>query len=271
MEHPPSDRGFTLVEMAIVILVIGLLLSALMLADEYTARARLSQTVSAVQSYASATAIFLDRYSGLPGDLRDASRRIPGCLSAAACDAPSGSPGAGDGVVGLPGAITQHQTSGAAAERETVLFWSHLALTGLIGGLAPLSAPDIAWGQTHPAAPVGGGFHVKHADGGLTHPLPGWPPLADQPSGTFVVLQRGIGDDLVPAIPGKQVLRPRDAAWIDRKLDDGGPVKGGVVAYGPAAVMGAADACLEWPAVDLATYAERSRGQDCGLAFRIAP
>ena len=175
----------------------------------------------------------------------------------------------------MPGAITQHQTSAVAPEIETVLFWAHLTLTDLIGGIAdPRSDPpasELAWGQTHPSAPTGGGFHVKHADGGLTHPLPGWPPLAKQPSGTFLVLQPAVAEDLVPAVSRSQVLDPREAAAIDRKIDDGDPYDGAVVGYGTLSLALTGGGCFTWSAVDAGDYAEGRASKDCGLAFRIAP
>ena len=269
--------GFSLVELAVVVLVIGVLLGGVLGVQEIRQNARLTATIMQVKSYGAATAIFLDRFGALPGDLRGAAQRLPGCESGrGVCEAASAAGTTGDGNVGVPGAITRHQTQGAVpAEGETMLFWAHLLLTDLIASVsdtyASPSVPVIAWGESHPAAPVGGGFHVKDADGGVTSPLPGWPPGANQPTGTFVVLQRNIASDLAPLQPGKQILTAREAARIDRKMDDGDPFKGSVVGYGSVSLMVGGLGCFAWTAVDRGVYDASHRGYDCGLAFGIAP
>ena len=268
--------GLTLVELAVAILVVGLLIAGAAGAMGLRTRIGLLATVSDVQTIGAATAVFVDRYGALPGDLADAAAKIPNCDATRPCGSIDMTGSSGDGDVGNRGAITRHQTAGGTqAEFETVLFWSHLLLTDLIGELdQKLSSEDvssIAWGTSHPSAPVGGGFHVKDANGGVEHPLPGWPPGAQQPSGTFLVLQPKVSEDLVPARAGSQVLNSSQAIWIDRKIDDGNPFDGYVVGYGTTTTMLAGAGCISWTSVDRGFYDEASRGRSCGLAFRIAP
>lgn len=277
MERDRPPYGFTLVELAIVVTIVGLLLGSVLGFQRIRANAALVATIRDVSSYGSATAVFLDRYGALPGDLREAGRRIPGCPGASSsCEADPAASTTGDGNVGLPGRPTRHQTAGGQpAERETVLFWSHLLLSGLISGVTDAyvssAAPVIAWGDTHPAAPVGGGFHVKDADGGTSDPLPGWPPGAHQPTGTLLLLQPEVGGNLVPVARNSQVLDPGTAAAIDRKIDDGDPFDGTVLGYGTVALPLTGGGCFAWTAVDRGVYDEKRSDRDCGLAFRIAP
>lgn len=274
MEPRTRTYGFTLAELAVAMAIVGLLLGAVIAAKRLQENSAILATVSDVSSYGAATAAFVDRYGALPGDLRAAADKIPGCETRLGCEADREAPTTGDGNVGRPGRITRHQTAGSEpAERETVLFWKHLRLSGLIRGLdgstSETSPP--AWGVTHPAAPVGGGFHAKDADGGVTDPLPGWPPSAPQPTGTYLVLQPEVAGHLVPAQPGSQALTAGQAALIDRKMDNGDPFDGTVVGYGTVTLMFSGAGCFAWSAVDRGRYDEGEEGRDCGLAFRIGP
>ena len=131
--------------------------------------------------------------------------------------------------------------------------------------------PAPVWGQTHPTAPVGGGFHAKDAIGPGPATLPGWPPLARKPFGSFLVLQAGVDRDLVLAGAGEQVLSPLEAALIDLKIDDGDPFDGSVVGYGTVGGLNSSENCFAWTGVDRGVYNETSGRLDCGLAFQIAP
>jgi hypothetical protein len=111
---------------------------------------------------------------------------------------------------------------------------------------------------------------VKTADGAITQPLPGWPPLATKPMGTYVVVQPGVSANLAPAVAGSQILNAIDAAAIDRKIDDGDPFRGSLVAYGAAVLIVGGDGCFRWTAADRGSYADSS-SKSCGVAFRIVP
>lgn len=269
------EHGFTLVELAITLVIVGLLVSAILGVSRLRQTAALQATVSQMMSYGTATALFVDRHDALPGDLKGAGSKIPGCPDTAACEADPSAATTGDGKIGIPGGIALGQTEQSAPERETQLFWTHLYLSDLIIGITDTAVsgtpPAIAWGQSHPAAPVGGGFHVKDADGGITTALPGWPPGANQPSGTFLVLQSVIDADLFPAPPDQQTLTPLDAAWIDRKLDDGNPLRGHVLGYGTTGSVFTGPGCFDWIALDRSQYDESTEARNCGIAYRLAP
>lgn len=270
-------RGFTLVELAITLVIIGLLIGGVLAGQRLKMQSELVATIADVRAYSAATATFLDRYSALPGDLKDANDRIPGCGQGQLdCESGAADASVGDGDIGILGAIAAAQVSGGpGAARETVLFWSHLLLADLISGVtsagAASTAPDPAWGETHPTAPVGGGFHIKDANGSGPASLPGWPPLAEKPSGTFLLLQAAVDRDLVLVGAGEQVLSPLKAAFIDRKVDDGDPYDGAVVGYGTVGGLNSSEGCFGWTGVDQGRYHESSNGLDCGLAFQIAP
>ncbi len=67
-----SERGFTLVELSIVLVIIGLLIGAVLKGQELIESARLKSLMTQMNSYKTATQIFQDRYGALPGDFDEA-------------------------------------------------------------------------------------------------------------------------------------------------------------------------------------------------------
>lgn len=267
MKHMQTQKGFTLVELAIVMTIIGLLIGGILKGQELMNNARLTATIAQVRSYEAATTTFRDKYDSMPGDMVNASTRIPGCTTA--CD-PLGTiltdAVPGDGIVGVEtwseagGWATQTTTT--AGGNETMLFWTHLLLSDLIAGVTDshLNTGTPAVGETHPSAKIGGSFVAGWGSGGVP---PGRPTPEDEavvgPTGSILVLTQGPATSL-GAAGGGQPLTPTRAAQIDRKMDDGRAIGGYVQAYGLAA------SCFNGATQ---TYAENVTSNDCGLIFRI--
>ena len=109
------QSGFTLVEIAIVLVIIGLILGGVLKGQALIDNAKYKNFVKQVESIRAAVLTFQDTYKGMPGDLINISG-----LNAAA------TPGSGSGLVG-----------GGACDvsgEESCLFWSHLRYAGLIAG-----------------------------------------------------------------------------------------------------------------------------------------
>lgn len=218
-----KQNGFTLVEMAIVMIVIGLLITGILKGQELVANSRVTGTIRMITSIQAVATNFKDMYAALPGDVIAA--KIPGCTGANFCEG-------GDetgAVASLPGEDlyawrTRLTYSGHA--RESFQFWKHLALTDLLAGIDPTANPatDSAFGVTHPMSPFGGGFEFYYD---------GWMATGADAGGTsghiMRLSQNGIGDN--GTIGG--LISPTQASTIDRKLDDGLPNAGYVIAdYG---------------------------------------
>lgn len=225
--------------------------------------ARAVATIQRIKQYESAVTSFRESYNSLPGDMADTSpldRCNANCIPSKL--------GAGDNIIGnrefastLKSGLTMSSIPPASASDETILFWQHLFAADLISGVtdsAIQSPTPLGWGITMPASPTGGGFVVGHADGKFPEHLS---PLNEGMKGTILVLKLSADDSIALDTPGIQPLSPAQAAFIDRKLDDGKPNKGFVQAYGPPSCFR-----MEGSGVD---YAEENPKKDCGLIFRI--
>ena len=69
-----KQSGFTLVEIAIVLVIIGLLLGGVLKGQELITQAKISNITNDINSYASAVYSYQDRYKRLPGDDPGATR-----------------------------------------------------------------------------------------------------------------------------------------------------------------------------------------------------
>jgi prepilin-type N-terminal cleavage/methylation domain-containing protein len=78
----PIERGFTLVEIAIVLVIIGVMLTGILNAQSIIRNARIKDTTRAVMDMTAGARQFRDRYGAWPGDLSTAGASIPGLTCA---------------------------------------------------------------------------------------------------------------------------------------------------------------------------------------------
>src|SRR5690606_31355378 len=65
---PRKHKGFTLIEIAIVLVIIGLLLGGVLQGQQLIENSRVKQAVNSFNGIAAATFSYQDRYGKLPGD-----------------------------------------------------------------------------------------------------------------------------------------------------------------------------------------------------------
>ena len=120
-----AEVGFTLVEIAIVLVIIGLLLGGILKGQEMITQAKIKNIISDFNGVTVAVTSYQDRYRAIPGDDLNASTRWT-------VQAPSSGNGNG-AIAGLynapPGA------SAPASAAESNLFWQHLRIAGFVPGL----------------------------------------------------------------------------------------------------------------------------------------
>jgi prepilin-type N-terminal cleavage/methylation domain-containing protein len=112
------QSGFTLVEIAIVLVIIGLLLGGVLKGQELINSAKIKGLVNDMNGISTAVYAYQDRFKALPGDDANAGTRWTGTTS-------------GNGNTSLEGVFS---AATATPEPESRLFWQHLRLAGFIGG-----------------------------------------------------------------------------------------------------------------------------------------
>lgn len=232
-----DEKGFTLVELAVVMIIIGLLIGGVLKGQELINNARVTATTSDFESYSAAYNGFIDKYSAVPGDMGDASTRLP-----ASCDGGNCSNGTGNSRISI------NVGAENAADDEGGYFFAHLLAADFVSGFT--GSDEETFGTTFPTAPVGGGYFVGDGRQGATGFTAG--ELTPNP---YLVLIGTVGNTAT----GTGVLTPSQAARIDRKLDDGRPDGGVVVSQsGTSDCRSATD-----------TYDEQSTSDVCVIGYRL--
>lgn len=156
MEHRRFARqsGFTLVEIAIVLVIIGLLLGGVLKGQELIENAKIKNLRNDFQGVSAAYYAYKDRYNTVSGDDISATTAIRGWAGSTAGD--------GSGVVGANNAWVACL---AATANENCLFWRHLRHAGLISGTTNNADAQNAYG---------GAIRVTQSTGATTGVAPGF-------------------------------------------------------------------------------------------------
>lgn len=118
MRSARTQGGFTLVEIAIVMVIIGLLLGGALKGQQMIENARIKRVKSDFDQYVAAIYAYQDIYRSLPGDNSKAEAQ----------HGPSGV-GEGDGD-----AVLEGNWNSSKATDESALIWAHLRAADLITG-----------------------------------------------------------------------------------------------------------------------------------------
>lgn len=130
-----NQQGFTLIEIAIVLVIIGLLLGGVLKGQELITSARVRNLIAQQDGIKAAFFGFQDRFRAYPGDYASASVTLK-CPTGNSC-----LNGNGNGIIqrtAVP--IT---VNGVASEvNETILAWMHLASAGFLNGSYTMTPGD---------------------------------------------------------------------------------------------------------------------------------
>ncbi|MBL8638568.1 MAG: prepilin-type N-terminal cleavage/methylation domain-containing protein [Alphaproteobacteria bacterium] len=248
----PSEKGFTLVELAIVMIIIGLLIGGILKGQELINNSRVTATVSQAKAVEAGISSFRDKYAGFPGDLLAPVTRIAGCgtLCATAGNANGQITGA---TAGDPGAA-----NGAANEQSASFV--QLGAAGMIGGVIPNTVvADINRpGVSNPVIPIGGAWQLAYSNGNGTFNVSG---AATLETGHYIVSLIAPGTAAALAnIP----FTAAQAENIDRKLDDGNAITGTTRALGTAGAVGATNC-----ATAAGVYNSADGTPNCGVYVKV--
>jgi prepilin-type N-terminal cleavage/methylation domain-containing protein len=136
------QQGFTLVEIAVVLLIVGLLLGGVLKGQELIDSARVKNLAQDFRTLPALAHAYQDRFRALPGD--DALARLHLCPGGSECT----TQGDGDGVIG--------GNWNDDADSDAFRFWQHVRLANLATGSSDTSSPDYL-----PRNAVGGRLGVQ--------------------------------------------------------------------------------------------------------------
>lgn len=191
-----QQQGFTLIEIAIVLVIIGLLLGGVLKGQELIQNARVRNIISQQDGIKAAYFGFQDRYRGIPGDYPDklAQQNIPG-MTSALCAAGNACGGDQSGLIDKP--------------TEAIIAWLHLSKAGFITGSYDTDGTETsATPANTPANPFGGFMQLIYD-------------ASYYPSGTGAV-----SNPKITNIKTGKNIPSTILAEVDRKIDDGSPITG---------------------------------------------
>ena len=227
---PMKQAGFTLIEIAIVLVIIGLLLGGVLKGQELINTARVRSLSNNIDGITSAWFSFSDRYRAFPGDYAQAA-------------------------VNLPNITTNGDASGIVGDSTTIderaLVWSHLQAAGYITGNYPdpAAAPVVATMYNCPVTtcPDNGFGQGMVIDNGA--------------------LQQSGGSNAHELITGSAI--PSDVlAELDRKIDDGTPSAGSMQLGANGAGWGGGTQITDCQGANANAYNMQTPSANCAAVFR---
>lgn len=255
-------QGFSLVELSIVLVILGLLVGGVLTGQSLIRAAELRSVTTEFEKYQAAVNTFRDKYFQIPGDMNNATsfwgaaHATPAtCLTTVGTGTQTCN-GDGDGIVENAAAVSQRG--------EAFAFWVHLANAGLIEGT--YSGFTDATGTGHGII----GTNVPRAKLGNA----GWYMLA-RPNmaadANFYDNDYGNSFTFGAATTGTTygaVLKPEEAWNIDTKMDDGQPARGKLFAIHWNNLCAAADDGTHASSDLAASYKLTDTALRCGLIFK---
>lgn len=212
------NAGFTLVELAIVLVIIGLLVGGVLVGQDLIKQAEIRSVVDQMEKTNAAVNTFRGKFGGFPGDL--AANRAATFALAPTTRAGTDGRGDGDGIVeGYNGtAVTANALGG-----ENSMFWRDLSSADLISEGFSIATDTMAVSLTLAT-------------------LPDYLPQTRLRESTFMSVLNSSGRnnfyiDQISSTNATGIitstgngLSPLEAKSIDEKLDDGIPISGTIVA-----------------------------------------
>lgn len=221
----PDGRGFTLIELSIVLVIIGLVAGGILFGRELIVATKVQTAINDIQRFNTAVYTFRGKYNALPGDMINAESywgSDVSCPDTPVDYVPKQATCNGDGN----GRIGVHQSG--SYMKESFRAFQHLANAGLIGGpftgTSEYGDGDALLGINVPASRFDGAgymIHTYHSD-----PSSVWPNLYFPAS---YLNGYSLGAPMPGDITVGEVMRGVDAANIDGKIDDGRPATGHVL------------------------------------------
>lgn len=188
--------GFTLIETAIVLIIVSLLLGAILKGQQLINIAKEKQLEADFSNIPLMIYSYQDKFKAVPGDDKNAASHFSGNTA-------SVKNGDGEGLI----AGNWFEFNQAS---DNTIIWQHLRLAGLMSGETDIQLPDYL-----PKSSLGKAIDI-HSGSDNPNISPILNANGDALKGSYVICSRGISGDL--------------AISMDIRLDDGDPSRGHLLA-----------------------------------------
>lgn len=232
--------GFSLIELSIVLVIIGLIVGGILTGQELIRAAGIRATLSQVEKFNTATRTFQGKFGALPGDILSTQAQAFGLYYVTTANGNSNALAYGNGDGIIQGYYSGAYITGGTFGGEIAMFFLHLSQAGLINGMygaggadviiigatttggssgtlpqVSVTTPSGTIGEILPPAKLGNGnyFTVASTSGQNYYVLSG-----------ITQINTGL------SITSTNNLTPLDAYAMDKKIDDGLPASGKVFA-----------------------------------------
>lgn len=261
MEHSAKKRSaFTLVELSVVLVIIGLIVGGILAGQEMIRGSELNRVLADKDRINAAINTYRSKYSALPGDMRNATDFWGTASGGCPLGARTGTQtcnGNGDGLVGG----TWHGADPTMI--EMFLAMQHMALAGLLqgtySGMGVSSYSEAAPGINSPITSIQGATFMMFGQlGGHAE--------------FFNVIPRNAlifgATNSSTSLAMWPILTTSEAQGLDSKIDDGKPGTGivlGLIALSPWAKP--SQGCSSTTVAATAIYSTNYSGPQCSLMF----
>ena len=213
-----GEAGFTLIELSIVLVIIGLIVGGILTGQDLIKAAEQRATLAQIEKYNTAVNTFRNKFGGIPGDLAAASASNFGVANSIVF---TGAIGIGDGN----GLLEGGNTGATTFLGEPPMFWLEISSAGLVdgsyitalttGGAIPTAVSATLPASTYmPLAKLGRSNYITVAStGGINY---------------FIIA--GISAiSTAGAYTNANNLTALESYSMDKKADDGLPETGSIV------------------------------------------
>ena len=266
-----DSTGFSLVELSIVLVILGLLTGGILAGQSLIRASELRAVSTEYSRYVAAMYGFRDRYFGWPGDITNATS-----IWGAAATCPGDSTHIGTGTQTCNGDGDGNIAYNNANSNEPLRFWQQLANAGLIeGSYNGVEMGTNAWGSTP------GTNSPKSKLGGAGWSLLDWnslgtccTPITVASTQLFEGLYHNVlmfGASTANGTTDTAILKPEEAWNLDTKLDDGRPGLGKLRVYESATSCQDAGTSATVALAPTANYLLSNSSIACNLIFNTMP
>jgi prepilin-type N-terminal cleavage/methylation domain-containing protein len=244
-----NQSGFSLVELSIVLVILGLLTGGILTGQSLIRAAELRAITTEFANIQTAIRTFQGKYFALPGDMNNAEA-FWGTMATGTC--PNATAGTGTQTCNGNGQITAGATASQSGEPFT--FWQQLANAGLIeGSYTGIAGPNTSKpgrgsviGENVPASKMSGvGYYVEYQTGGSY--------------GIANVNYVYVGTSPEGQPTWSPFLKPEEAWGIDKKVDDGRP------GFGRMITSSSEVNCVTSATAAMAEYRLKNTTESCNL------